>query len=102
MERAEFVAYVLIVAGLILLIITFIMAFLTLASVTTITTSLDLLKALGEILGPIVEAVVRVMLLGVMGWIGSIATMRGIQLYREFKSTIQAPRAEEETAEKVS
>jgi len=44
-EKAELVAYILIVAGLLLLIFTFVMAFLMLTSVVAVTTSLDLSKA---------------------------------------------------------
>jgi hypothetical protein len=100
-EKAELVAYILIVVGLLLLIFTFVMAFLMLTSVVAVTTSLDLSKALGEILGPIAEAVIKVMFLGVMGWTGSIATMRGIQLYKESKPVVQTPKIEEKTTEKA-
>ncbi|MEM2784691.1 MAG: hypothetical protein QXE93_00870 [Candidatus Pacearchaeota archaeon] len=79
-------AYILIAVGLLLLVITFMMAYLKLESVTSIMTSSDLSKALGEIFGPIVEAVIRIMFLGIMGWTGSIATIKGIQLYREAKT----------------
>jgi type IV secretory pathway VirB2 component (pilin) len=75
------------------------MAYLILTSVASLSTSQDLSKALGEILGPIAEAVVRVMFLGIMGWTGSIATMRGIQLYKESKPATQ-PKTEEKTPEK--
>lgn len=85
-EKAELMAYILIAVGLLLLVIAFIMAYLKLESVASIMTSSDLSKALGEIFGPIVEAVIRIMYLGIMGWTGSIATIRGIQLYREAKT----------------
>jgi len=98
-EKSELVAYILIGVGVVLLILTFVMAYLILASVASLSTSQDLSKALGEILGPIAEAVVRVMFLGIMGWTGSIATMRGIQLYKESKPAVQ-PKTEEKTPEK--
>jgi len=85
-ERAELVAYIVIAVGLILLVITFIMAYLRLESVASVMTSGNVSEALGEIFGPIVEAVIRIMFLGIMGWVGSIATVRGIQLYREAKA----------------
>lgn len=100
-ERPELVAYILIVVGLLLLIFTFIMAFLMLTSVIGIPTSMDLSRALGEILGPIAEAVIKIMFLGVMGWTGSIATMRGIQLYKEAKPVAQPPKIEEKRLEKA-
>ncbi|MGC8998645.1 MAG: hypothetical protein ACP5JW_04510 [Candidatus Bathyarchaeia archaeon] len=90
-EKAELVAYTIIAVGLILLVITFIMAYLRLESVASIITSQNISEALGQIFGPIVEAVIRIMFLGIMGWIGSIVTMRGIQLYKEAKIKVVAP-----------
>lgn len=100
-EKAELMAYVMIIVGLLLLIFTFITAFLMLTSVLNIKTGMDLSKALGEILGPIAEAVIRIMFLGIMGWTGSIATIRGIQLYRESKLVAQPPKLGEKPAEKA-
>jgi len=100
-EKAELMAYILIVVGLLLLIFTFIMAFLMLTSVVSISTQMDLSNALGEILGPIAEAVIKIMFLGVMGWTGSIATMRGIQLYKESKPAVQPSKPEEKSSEKA-
>jgi len=37
----------------------------------------------------------------VMGWTGSIATMRGIQLYKESKPAVQPPKPEEKSSEKA-
>jgi len=99
-EKPELMAYILIVVGLLLLVFTFAMAFLMLTSVLSITTGVDLSQALGEILGPIAEAVIKIMFLGVMGWTGSIATMRGIQLYKESKPAVQTPKLEEKPSEK--
>ncbi|MCS7124955.1 MAG: hypothetical protein NZ932_06060 [Candidatus Bathyarchaeota archaeon] len=99
-ERPELMAYILIVVGLLLLVFTFIMAFLMLTSVVSIGTSMDLSRALGEILGPIAEALIKIMFLGVMGWTGSIATMRGIQLYKEAKPEVQPSKPEEKLPEK--
>ncbi len=94
-------AYILIVVGLLLLVFTFVMALLMLTSVVSISTNLNLPEALGRILGPIVEAVIKIMFLGVMGWTGSIATMRGIQLYKEAKPAVQPPKPEEKPPEKA-
>jgi len=66
-EKPELVAYILIGVGVVLLILTFVMAYLILTLVASLSTSQDLSKALWEILGPIAEAVVRVMFLGIMG-----------------------------------
>lgn len=88
-ERPELIAYILIATGLVLLILTFVFAALMLMSGVGIATSQDLLEALGGILGPIAEAAIKIMFLGIMGWTGSITTMRGIQLYRESKPPAQ-------------
>ncbi|MGB9960066.1 MAG: hypothetical protein ACPLKQ_06070 [Candidatus Bathyarchaeales archaeon] len=88
-EKPELVAYIMIAVGLVLLVLTFIIAALMLMSVVGIATAQDLSKALGGILGPIAEAVIKVMFLGIMGWTGSIATIRGIQLYKESKLPVQ-------------
>lgn len=106
-EKPELVAYIMIATGLVLLILTFILAAIMLMSVVGIATSQDISKALGGILGPIAEAIIKVMFLGIMGWAGSLATMRGIQLYRESKSTmqpqqIQQPKAAEKAPEKTA
>lgn len=93
-EKPELVAYILIIVGLVLLIFTFIMAYIMLIADPNILPALNLSEALGEILGPIAVAIIRVMYLGIMGWVGSIATMRGIQLYKESKPTTQQPPAQ--------
>ncbi|MEM3566053.1 MAG: hypothetical protein QXK18_04185 [Candidatus Bathyarchaeia archaeon] len=90
-EKAELVAYIIIAVGLLLLVITFVVAYLKLESVVSIITSGNISEALGRIFGPIVEAVIKIMFLGIMGWIGSIATMRGIQLYKEAKTKMVPP-----------
>ena len=88
-ERTELMAYILIAIGAILLIITFYMAFTLLVAELGILAAPNLSEALGEILGPIAEALIKVLYLGVMGWTGSIATIRGIQLIKEAKSSVQ-------------
>ncbi|MBC7130039.1 hypothetical protein H5T51_02310 [Candidatus Bathyarchaeota archaeon] len=86
LEKAELMAYLIITVGLVLLILTFIIAYLMLMSIASIAVSQDLSEAIALILGPIAEAVIRIMFLWIMGWAGSITTIRGIQLYRESKA----------------
>jgi uncharacterized RDD family membrane protein YckC len=85
MGKAELMSYILIIVGVTLLILTFVMAAMLLTSELGIVSQSDLSQALGEILEPIAAAVIRVLYLGIMGWMGSIATIRGIQLYEEVK-----------------
>jgi hypothetical protein len=87
MDKLEIVAYVLLGTGLALLVFTFALAFNLFSTVARIFSSSDLLQALGEILGPATEAIVKFLYLAIMAWVGSIMTMRGIQLYRELKAT---------------
>lgn len=90
-ERAELAAFILLGIGVVLLILTFYMAFTLIgAEIDAISSSLNLSEAIGEILGPIVEAIIKVMYLGVMGWTGSIATIRGVQLLKEARRVPQS------------
>jgi hypothetical protein len=43
------------------------------------------MEAFGEAIGPLIETCIRIMYLGIMGWIGSILTVRGIQLVTQLK-----------------
>jgi len=93
-EKTELVSYILIAIGAILLISTFIVAYLQLIAQSSILPAPNLSEALGEILGPIAMALIKVLYLGIMGWTASIATIRGIQLYRETKKAPQ-PKSEQ-------
>ncbi|UCF45018.1 MAG: hypothetical protein JSW44_04500 [Candidatus Bathyarchaeota archaeon] len=74
--------------GVTLLIITFVSAygFLT-ESIVPISTQ-DLVQTFGEALGPLIAAAIHIMYLGVMGWIGSLITIRGVSIMTN------APKAE--------
>jgi hypothetical protein len=98
-ERIELAAFMLLGIGAILLILTFYMAFTLIISELGIISALNLSEALGEILGPIAEAIIKVMYLGVMGWTGSIATIRAIQLIREAR---RVPQPETEQTQQPS
>ncbi len=64
--------------GIGLLFFTFISAygFLT-VGISPISTQ-DLIQTFGEALGPLIAASIQIMFLGVMGWIGSLITKRGV------------------------
>lgn len=40
----------------------------------------NLMEAFGETLAPLIETCIRAIYLGIMGWIGSILTRRGVQI----------------------
>ena len=93
----EISAYAVLFTGIVLLVFTFINAYLFLTEELGIIGSFDMLKAFGEAFGPLVVASIRVMFLGVMGWISSIITARGVQLLTQSKrETKQAFKTETE------
>jgi hypothetical protein len=77
--------------GVTLLIITFVSAygFLT-ESIVPLSTQ-DLVQTFGEALGPLIAAAIHIMYLGVMGWVGSLVTIRGVTIMTN------APKAETAT-----
>jgi len=66
--------------GVALLAFTFINAFLFLQEPFSILATGDLGRVFGEALAPLIQACIRLMYLGIMGWIGSMLTVRGIPL----------------------
>jgi hypothetical protein len=74
--------------GVALLIFTFFSAygFLT-ADLSPISTQ-DLVQTFGEALGPLIAAGIHIMYLGVMGWVSSLITIRGVTIMTH------APKAE--------
>jgi len=64
--------------GVALLIFTFTSAYGFLTQSLAIITSEDLVRTFGEALAPLIATCIRVMYLGVMGWIGSLLTIRGV------------------------
>ena len=66
--------------GIILLIFTFLSAYGFLTQSLNIIASEDLVRTFGEALAPLIATCIRVMYLGVMGWIGSLITIRGVTI----------------------
>jgi cytoskeletal protein RodZ len=66
--------------GITLLIFTFISAYGFLTAGLSIITSTDLTQTFGDALGPLIATCIRIMYLGVMGWIGSLVTIRGVTI----------------------
>ncbi len=66
--------------GVALLIFTFISAYGFLTQSLSIIASEDLVQTFGEALAPLIATCIRVMYLGVMGWIGSLLTIRGVTI----------------------
>ena len=93
LEKSEILGYIVILVGVGLLVFTFANAYLFLGEKLGIL-STNLIEAFGEVLGPLIETSIRVMYLGIMGWIGSLVAMRGIQI---FAQTRQPREAKQET-----
>ena len=66
--------------GISLLIFTFASAYGFLTDSFQVISTQDLVQSFGEALGPLIAAAIRVMYLGVMGWIGSLITIRGVTI----------------------
>lgn len=64
--------------GVALLIFTFISAYGFLTQSLSIIASNDLVKTFGEALAPLIATGIRIMYLGVMGWVASLLTIRGV------------------------
>ena len=95
-DKAEVSGYVVLSSGVALLVFTFINAYLFLTGGLDIPSIEDWVAELGELLGPLVETCIRIMYLGIMGWIGALLTKRGI----EFLTRV--PREVKKEAEKKS
>lgn len=78
--KIAFSGFTVLAIGVGLLVFTFFSAygFLT-AGISPISTQ-DLIQTFGEALGPLIGAAIQVMFLGVMGWIGSLITLRGVAI----------------------
>ena len=95
MDRAEISGYVVLIVGVALLVFTFINAYLFLRGELSIRIE-DWVAELGALLGPLVETCIRIMYLGIMGWIGALLTKRGIEFLTKL------PREVKKEAEKKS
>ncbi len=72
--------FIVLFVGVALLFFTFISAYLFLIGVLSIPSTQGIVELFGVALAPLIEGAIRVLYLGVMGWIGSILTRRGIQI----------------------
>jgi hypothetical protein len=75
--------------GVGLLIFTFFTAFGFLSESLSLITYRDLASFFGEALAPLIAACIRIMYIGIMGWIGSILTIRGITIINNLPAVEQ-------------
>ena len=86
MRKTEISGLIILFVGVALLIFTFLNAYWFLTQDIDLIATGDLVKAFGEALAPLIATCIRVMYLGIMGWIGSLLTLRGISLLKEVPS----------------
>lgn len=73
--------------GVTLLVLTFISAYGFLTQSLSIIASQDLVQTFGEALAPLIATCIRIMYLGVMGWVGSLLTIRGVTIIAHTPTT---------------
>ena len=71
--------FVVLFVGVAVLLFTFYNAYLLLNEILEIEVSQDLMSLFGEALAPLIVYSIRALYLGIMGWVGSILTRRGVQ-----------------------
>ncbi len=82
-NKAETSGLAMLIIGVTMLIFTFISAYVFLIEDLNIVASSEFVGLFSEALAPLIATVIRIMYLGIMGWIGSILTVRGIQLFTQ-------------------
>jgi cytoskeletal protein RodZ len=82
---------VVLMVGVGLLIFTFASAYGFLTSELSIITSGDLVRTFGDSLAPLIVTSIHIMYLGIMGWIGSILTIRGVTILSQARQTTVVP-----------
>jgi hypothetical protein len=84
-DKIEISGLIVLFIGVILLAATFYSAYTFLSQNLAILTSTDIMQLFGNALAPLIEAIIRILFLGIMGWIGSIITIRAVQLLKREK-----------------
>ena len=87
--------------GVALLIFTFFSAYGLLTTDLSPISTQDLVQTFGEALGPLIAAAIHIMYLGVMGWVSSLITIRGVTIMTNAPKTEtgapQAPQKPQQT-----
>ncbi|RLI22003.1 hypothetical protein DRO54_02240 [Candidatus Bathyarchaeota archaeon] len=87
MNKTEISGLTILFVGVALLIFTFLNAYWFLTQNLSLISTSDLVEAFGKALAPLIATCIRIMYLGIMGWIGSLLTLRGISLLRQREVT---------------
>jgi hypothetical protein len=94
LENIQRSGFILLFVGVAVLLFTCILAFQLLMGFEDILGSSDLVNFFGEALAPLISYAIRALYLGVMGWIGSILTRRGVQILTSTPQIIQSTEKE--------
>lgn len=95
-ESIKISGFAVLFIGVAALLFTFYNAYLFLFSTSSLPISGDLMEAFGGALTPLIETCIRAIYLGIMGWIGSILTRRGVQTVTAEREEIKPKKAEKE------
>jgi len=79
-DKIAFSGITVLMIGVALLIFTFINAYGFLTQTLSIVATQDMVSTFGGALAPLVATCIHIMYLGVMGWIGSLVTIRGVTI----------------------
>lgn len=79
-NRVRISGFTVLFIGVAALLFTFVNAYMLLMGFGGVLGSGDLINVFGEALAPLISYAIRALYLGVMGWIGSILTRRGVQI----------------------
>jgi len=101
MDSVKASGFVVLFIGVALLLFTFLSAYQFLMGVLEIVTSEDLMSLFGEALAPLISYAIRALYLGIMGWIGSILTRRGVQTITAAPREAEKPKARTKEAEET-
>lgn len=97
-DKTEISGLIVLFVGVILLAFAFFSAYGFLSGSLSILASADLTELFGNAMAPLIEAIIRILYLGIMGWIGSILTIRGVQLLKlERETATQQSQSKAET-----
>lgn len=98
-DKPEISGILVLFIGVGLLAFTFLNAYWLLSEDISLIPSQDLVRAFGDALAPLIGAVIHIMYLGIMGWIGSLLTLRGIPLLTHPRTISQPIPAQAKVAE---
>src|SRR3989337_467478 len=85
MDKVELSGIVVLSISIILLAFTFFCAYGFLVGGLNILGSQNIVETFGQAFAPLIEAIIRILYLGVMGWLSSVLTIRGVQLLKKEK-----------------